>query len=379
MTKISFILLLVCLQVLACDSLAQGPGRPDGDDPCPDCSHPCETNCTHTSGCNPGMCELEALFCFYIFKHLLLIVSNSFFLCCEDPHYYSWDLSYYDFQGGCDQIAIDNPILQLQIRTRPRSWFSTVTEVGLKFKNTLEIFNLRVDGAGTYTETNSLTALSVLSVVSPPTPSLGGTWDINIDSDSLIRFNGWSGGMSVQVVGKGNIFSGSEGMFGSWDHGGVRFQNGNLFNTAQGWNSPGAIKLALDWQVDIADSLMNVPSALCDASSACGPTETFLCTDVRRALNEEVGDYASGKNRRLNVDPTCTATDCNDITVDFLKEACEKDIALTGDTSFACEPSKVNPIIEIPGPNDFVPHPTDSLGDGQGGGGKFYHLANTTH
>jgi hypothetical protein len=242
-----------------------------------------------------------------------------------------------------------------------------VTEVGLKFKSSGEIFNLRIDGAGTYTETNSLTALSVLSVQSPTNPSSGGTWDIKIDDDSFIRFNGWAGGISVQVVGKGNVFSGSEGMFGSWNHGGARFLNGTLFNTAQGWNSPGAIDLALDWQVPSIDSLMTTPSSICDASPSCGPNETFSCTDVRRAL--EVSDSHDGRRR---LDSSCNKTDCDHITVDFLKEACEKDIELTGDTSFACEPSKLIPLIVVPGPNEFVPHPNDPIEDADGGGGKFY-------
>lgn len=43
-----------------------------------------------------------------------------------------------DFQGGCDQYAIDNPILQVQIRTRPRSWYSTITQLAILFKDTGE-------------------------------------------------------------------------------------------------------------------------------------------------------------------------------------------------------------------------------------------------
>jgi hypothetical protein len=76
-------------------------------------------------------------------------------------------------------------------------------------------------------------------------------------------------------------------------------------------------------------------------------------------------------NRRLtNIDTDCSETDCSNISVPLLKEACEQDIALTNDTSWACEPSKVNPIIVEPGPNDFVLHPSDAA-TGQSGGGTY--------
>jgi hypothetical protein len=237
-----------------------------------------------------------------------------------------------------------------------------VTEVGLIFKNNGETFTLKQDAAGvdTFTVADGLTPLlNVQSVVSNiPYPG-SQTWTVQIDNDSFIKFTGWYHGLSVQVKGKGNIFSGSEGMFGSWDYGGVRFKNGTVFNTAQGWASPGAIDLALDWQVPFAESLMSVPSSICDASPSCGPAPlAFACTDVRRAL-EQVSE--------------CDKTDCNHINVPLLKEACENDIILTNDTSFACEPSKLDPIIEEPHPSDFIPHPNDGVDDGQGGGGKFYH------
>jgi hypothetical protein len=227
-----------------------------------------------------------------------------------------------------------------------------VTEVGLIFKNNGETFTLKQDAAGvdTFTVADGLTPLlNVQSVVSNiPYPG-SQTWTVQIDNDSFIKFTGWYHGLSVQVKGKGNIFSGSEGMFGSWDYGGVRFKNGTVFNTAQGWASPGAIDLALDWQVPFAESLMSVPSSICDASPSCGPAPlAFACTDVRRAL-EQVSE--------------CDKTDCNHINVPLLKEACENDIILTNDTSFACEPSKLDPIIEEPHPGDFIPHPNDNVGD----------------
>ena len=42
-------------------------------------------------------------------------------------------------------------------------------------------------------------------------------------------------------------------------------------------------------------------------------------------------------NRRLtNIDITCSETDCSNISVQLLKEACERDIAFTNDESYYC-------------------------------------------
>ena len=224
-----------------------------------------------------------------------------------------------------------------------------MTEVGLIFKSNSETFTLRQDTANvaSFIDVHNLTTANVQSV-DYNTPHPGSeTWTVQIDNDSFIKFTGWQHGLSVQVKGKGNIFSGSEGMFGSWDYGGVRFKNGTLFDTSLGWMSPGAIELALDWQVHVANSLMFAPSAVCDASSTCGPAPAaFQCHDVRRVLEVDECDY----------------TNCDHISPQFLKEACEIDLDLTGDTSFACEPSKLDPIIEIPDSNDFIPHPNDNVG-----------------
>ena len=46
-----------------------------------------------------------------------------------------WDGAFFGFQGNCDQILIDNDILQLQVRTRPSSDFSIISQVALKLKN----------------------------------------------------------------------------------------------------------------------------------------------------------------------------------------------------------------------------------------------------
>lgn len=303
------------------------------------------------------------------FYFLFTLISSIFFsplhYNTQDPHYYGWDLSYYDFQGACDQIAIDNPILQLQIRTRPRQGYSTVTEVGFLLKSTGETFNIMDDGNGTFITDNQLTAASA-----PVTVVVTGsnTRDIQFNANNFIRINTWGGGISVQVQGQASIFYGSEGMYGSWNHGGIRFRNGTHYDTSGGYSGTRATshELAVDWKVIFGDSLMNSPNDTCIESSACGPGEVFDCGGGG-------GGRDQGRNRKLQtVDDTCSEIDCSNISVQLHKEACEEDILLTGDPSWACEPSKLNPVIEVPGPNDFVPHPSDEA-TGQGGGGTYYY------
>ena len=63
-----------------------------------------------------------------------------------DPHFNIWDPSaWYDFQGGCDMHAIDNDIFEVQIRTRPRTWYSTITQLAFQIKATGEMFYANID------------------------------------------------------------------------------------------------------------------------------------------------------------------------------------------------------------------------------------------
>lgn len=250
-------------------------------------------DCIHSSGCNP------------------------------DPHYAAWNNEVYDFQGGCDQIAIDNPIIQLQIRTRPRGYYSTVTEVGLFFKAHGEVFHMNTTGQATFNITNgaSVTQLAAYS-----------GYDIVFagNPDSFIRVTNYFGNIAIQAMGNGYIFSDSEGMFGSWNHGGVRFRNGTLFDTSGGWAATRerSIELALDWMVQPNESLFLDPSVECDGSRNCGPGETFLCDATRRLETEK-----------------CEKS-CDDIPNEIAKSACEEDLViLNGDNTFTCQPAYIEPLI----------------------------------
>jgi len=284
--------------------------------------------------------------------NLFLIIFHNILLKQTDPHYNIWGGSaFYDFQGACDQIAIDNDVLQLQLRTRPRNYYSTITEVGLLMKLTGEIFHARLSSTGGGADvSNNITIASGGASYS----ETGTTHKIEFETPagtSFIQINGWSYGLSIQVQGQGYIFSDSVGMFGSWNHGDVRFSNGTVFDLSGGYNDvkERSFELAESWKVGLAESLMDNPSDICDASSACGPGGLFACDEV------EDRRLGLGKSRATQED--CERT-CDDIAVPMLREECEKDVELSadsgGDEDWACQPSYTDPVIVESNQCEFV-------------------------
>lgn len=218
-------------------------------------------------------------------------------------------------------IAIDNPVLQVQIRTRPRRWYSTITQVAIEIKDTGEVFRGKLDGQVESTIGNLGAGPATYSHSgSSHTVHLGGLLPA-----SYIRVHLESYGISMTAYGCAYFFAGSEGMCGSWDSNGVRFRDGtNMTNT---WNT---IALAIDWQIPSGQSLLWNPSTICDPSPRCGPGELFACEDWRRQLRE--------------VNPGCTNS-CSDIGIQQFSEQCKRDIDITGDSSWACAGAYEDPII----------------------------------
>ena len=208
-------------------------------------------------------------------------------------------------------------------------------------KSTGEQLNIRaISGSSPLTVTQNLT------VASGALYSLYGsnihrvTFDTPGSVTSYIQFRKSAVGMNVAVHGQGYIFTNSEGMFGSWNHGGVRFRNGTNFDLSGGWlgTRGRSIELAQDWSVPLSESLMVVPSDVCDALSACGGIYSFGCNDVRRLGHKE--------SRKLSpVNPGCDRT-CADISDPITMDACEQDVLLSeGDITWACDPDYIDPIV----------------------------------
>eukprot|EP00555_Chaetoceros_dichaeta_P015451 CAMPEP_0198275756 /NCGR_PEP_ID=MMETSP1447-20131203/64942_1 /TAXON_ID=420782 /ORGANISM="Chaetoceros dichaeta, Strain CCMP1751" /LENGTH=478 /DNA_ID=CAMNT_0043970651 /DNA_START=547 /DNA_END=1983 /DNA_ORIENTATION=+ len=260
--------------------------------------------------------------------------------CVPDPHYYTWSAPWYDFQGSCDQIAITNDILELQIQTRGTGYYSTVSQLALYMKGTGEVFKINrnndvqngITPASGATYSNSGFVHTV-------------TFDTPTDNVSFIKVTSSTNyGMSVQVQGQGWIFSGSEGMFGSWNNGGARFQNGTVFDLTGSYSDKKArsIELAKSWKVSAADNKMHAHSDICVASSAI------------------IGGPDPG-NRRLDDGVIKPLIDnCNKTCADIPDHTgvsnvfCEQDVELTNDDSWACQPVYREPIIIVPDTCQFI-------------------------
>jgi len=263
--------------------------------------------------------------------------------CWPDPHFTAWDNSFYDFQGGCDVIAIDNEILQLQIRTRPRRGWSTITEVGLLIKASGQTFGYSVEDDSAVFNIDETT--SQVRVDDSSSPNLKAYTIHFLNAlNSFILVTSYGGNISLQVKGTGAIFSSSVGMLGSWDYGSVRFRNGRLFDTSGGWagTRKRSFALANDWKVSsAAESLMKTHSDVCVDQRICGQHGPFACGDVRK-LSQILPTCNQTCEALPDLDPT-----------NITRSSCEEDIAITDGNFFTCQPAYQNPLVIESDPTSF--------------------------
>jgi len=226
-----------------------------------------------------------------------------------------------------------NPILELQIATRPRGGYSAITQVSLFMKQSGQSFKVEL---GTPLPVNTIDSASGATVTTTASNYYEATsvHTIKFDGvDSFIKINESSYSFSIQVQGHGSIFTDSEGMFGSWNSGQARYRSGTVYDTSGGWYTTRdtSIELARDWQVPVADSKLLNPSPICDANWECGDGYAFGCDDTRRLQAQQVF-------------PGCEST-CDEIENDMLREFCETDVELTGDPTWACEENYLDVIV----------------------------------
>jgi len=198
----------------------------------------------------------------------------------------------------------------------------------------------------------ALNTQAVNTIVTGAAYSVAGSIHM-IDFDnvpSFIKISKYSYGLVLQVQGHGTIFRNSEGMCGSWNQGGVRRSDGSVYSTVGGWQGTAltSFSLADSWKilpnlnqlVDPALDSNNLP--ICDDSKVCGaqPANAFPCNAVRKLVEE------------IPVIEDCDKK-CSDIEDKVFADACRVDLTNTGDNSWACQSSYLEPVLEKSSPCEF--------------------------
>jgi len=252
-----------------------------------------------------------------------------------DPNYITWSNHYFAFHGSCDQIAIDNDNIQVLIRTEEISRFSTITAVGIFFKITDETFYYYYDSdSRRYVTENNLSPASVQSFANNK---------ITINDANVINLRSDTYGVTLEVLGSGGYMFGSVGMCGSWNNGHARYRNGDIFDTTGGFGPQTynySYGLAQDWKATIPhhqDSEMSLPLG----SGTC--------------VDQDFSYRGLRTPSKINaVHAGCQEKTCDKIQSKLFRKACEADIAITGDMSWACADILMNheAILEA-SPSDF--------------------------
>lgn len=250
-------------------------------------------------------------------------------------------------------IAIDNDVLQVQIRTRPRGRYSTITQIAVKIKETDEVFRLKMDGS-LFENTIGDSGLGPARVVSWSSNRYHRIYlgEGNTSYLYIYRHPKWA---RFSAHGCEAFFGGSEGMCGSFNDCGVNYEDGTAFDISGNYwaKRNRATDLALSWQVPSSSSLLIPPSSFCDPSPICGGPSPFPCDAI---------------DRRLQVDPDCTRT-CDDIPIQQFQDQCQIDIEITGDQTWACQEAYTNLILAGDPNSNNNPNPSNT---GSVGFGKWY-------
>jgi hypothetical protein len=280
---------------------------------------------------------------------------------------------FYDYHGECDLVLIKNDDINLHIRTKPQGGYASISHAALEIGG--EILEINDDGKVFLDKVHQTTPSSVNSVGGYPltftAPIFYGSYEryqVDISDTEFVRITKyqWSNnvtGLDIVVQGaEGDLFSGSQGLCGSWDSGGGLLEDrlGNsLLVGSTDWHK--------EWQVTTSEDLFaGGHSSNCTASNACsgenadGKTGCIKKVEIRdhaavgKVLQKQEGDVVGGGTRMLHdragpeffLPPKCTRS-CADIHEDYHehRKNCDFDLNVTGNKDFACMPAYMDPIV----------------------------------
>jgi hypothetical protein len=283
-----------------------------------------------------------------------------------DPHFHTWDNIFYDYHGRCDLVLIKNDLkgIHLHIRTEPQGGYASISHAALKLGgDTLEI---NMDHQSHFflnnQQVNSVpsTAVFVGSYPLTITPVYGTRFQVDIGPAQFIRITRYQFGLDIIVQANGANFSGSEGLCGSWNFGGLLDRDGDSFTNADWYQN---------WQVKVAENLFTGAghSSICTPApqgdcSKDFPNGNFPCSgkdggdrvhDEERAVHDEEllakateAAVLDGNHALRNLEHDCDRT-CGDIPAKFPEHrtSCIFDVIVTGNNDFACTPAYIDPIV----------------------------------
>lgn len=131
-------------------------------------------SCICTCTIQPGMCMCLR----YKESGLVLSSVHSQILLWTDPHCRVWDNSCCNFQGGWDQHAIKNDVIEVQIATRPRDGHSTIAQISVVMKQqTDEFFKIKL-GQPLQESDNTIATNATVTQISHQSDRCSSLWQL---------------------------------------------------------------------------------------------------------------------------------------------------------------------------------------------------------
>jgi len=241
-----------------------------------------------------------------------------------EPHFRMWNNIWFDYQGQCDLVLIDNPHLstgagvRVHVRTKIRSWYSFIQEAAIQIDS--EVLEIHAQKAF---------FLNGKAIVGPPNYFGGYPIEIvnstkwcrkkscprtvitrlKLGVDGSITVTAWKGFLYVDVYAVGAGFRDSVGLLGKRDIVGKFARNGTILQDDRTY--------AEEWQV-----LDTEPALFLEKKYPQYPDRCII------PPKGQVFRRSPNINRRMAMKA------CSQVT-DGAKDACMFDVMATGDIDMA--------------------------------------------
>lgn len=254
-----------------------------------------------------------------------------------DPHFSTWDGTYYDYHGGCYLVLVHVPgFLDIHMHTSPVVGYSFIDQVGLR---------VGLDAVDLTVSTGAVIPTSLGG--HPFTYDGSSVYELSLNNGQYVRVFNWGNSMAVHVHGLPSDFSSAVGMCGTWGAPGLVARNGALLADGDAMGD--------DWKVGASapnDSPFIGSSIVCEPAvlhgEGCADTGCLCQGDT--ADGRRCACFGKAFEDRLQQDDGCLCANDGCVTEDEVKAACEHiadgdqqgncafDVKITGDATFGEAP-----------------------------------------